>query len=245
MKADTFPCDELQRLRSMGCSAQAVFRPGRATKCISDTAVEREADLVVVESSGPAGASRYLPENVSPKAVKCAPCSVLIRRPSSWKHRAHDVRGPAPLRLLVAFDGSRAARQAVENVAGLSLPEDVELSMVTVLPLITFYRTDILQTESLAWQRKRRAAQDELDSAAAELRRTVPRVSTTLRASDNVSEEILKVAAEESSDIVVLGHRGKGAIGELFLGSVSESVARRASCSVWVVREPSYRQRRE
>jgi len=38
-------------------------------------------------------------------------------------------------------------------------------------------------------------------------------------------------------DLIVVGSRGKGGIGRLLLGSVSEAVARAAPCSVLIVRK--------
>lgn len=47
---------------------------------------------------------------------------------------------------------------------------------------------------------------------------------------------IVKVAEDIKADIVVLGAHNKGAIERLLLGSVSEAVARKAHCSVLIVR---------
>jgi nucleotide-binding universal stress UspA family protein len=47
---------------------------------------------------------------------------------------------------------------------------------------------------------------------------------------------IVKVAQEESADLIVLGSRGLNGIEAFLLGSVSERVAHRAPCSVLIVR---------
>jgi universal stress protein A len=49
--------------------------------------------------------------------------------------------------------------------------------------------------------------------------------------------EIARVARNEEVDLVVLGSHGRGAIAHMLLGSVAERVARKAPCSVLVVRE--------
>jgi nucleotide-binding universal stress UspA family protein len=52
--------------------------------------------------------------------------------------------------------------------------------------------------------------------------------------------EVLLRAAEDA-DLVVVGSRHLGAVGRLFLGSVSTAVTHHAPCAVVVVREPSLR----
>jgi nucleotide-binding universal stress UspA family protein len=47
---------------------------------------------------------------------------------------------------------------------------------------------------------------------------------------------IISAAEAEHADMIVVGSHGRGAVGRLFLGSVSEHVVRNAPCPVLVVR---------
>ena len=47
---------------------------------------------------------------------------------------------------------------------------------------------------------------------------------------------IVEAAEAEHADMIVVGSHGRGAVGRLFLGSVSEHVVRNAPCPVLVVR---------
>ena len=49
-------------------------------------------------------------------------------------------------------------------------------------------------------------------------------------------DEILEKSREEGVDLIVVGSHGKKGIERLLMGSVSEKVARKAQCSVLVVR---------
>jgi nucleotide-binding universal stress UspA family protein len=53
------------------------------------------------------------------------------------------------------------------------------------------------------------------------------------------ADEILKAAKRTRADLVVLGSRGLTGLRKFLLGSVSQTVARHAPCSVLVVRSPS------
>jgi nucleotide-binding universal stress UspA family protein len=236
---------EAQRLQNVGCAVQTVLREGHVAKCIIDTAEEFGAELVVVGSRGLSGGKRFLLGSVSQKTMKYATCSVLVTRPPGERTSAQGTKEGAPLRILVAFDGSESAQAAVENVASLPLSDDTEITIVTALPLITYFRTDIIQTASPEWLRRKRVAQADLESAALVLRRATPRVATTLREGSDETEEILKVADELDTDIIVLGHKGKSAIKRFLLGSVSNRVTHHAKCSVWVVRRSSQTSRQD
>jgi nucleotide-binding universal stress UspA family protein len=50
------------------------------------------------------------------------------------------------------------------------------------------------------------------------------------------AESIVDAAQSEGADLIVVGSHGRGRLGRLILGSVSEEVTRRAPCPVLVVR---------
>ncbi|HEX9859944.1 MAG TPA: universal stress protein [Nitrospirota bacterium] len=52
----------------------------------------------------------------------------------------------------------------------------------------------------------------------------------------DVHEEIVRVSGERKADLIVMGTHGRRGINRLLLGSVAESVARRAHCAVLLVR---------
>ncbi len=50
------------------------------------------------------------------------------------------------------------------------------------------------------------------------------------------ADEIMKAAAKEHADLIVMGTRGRNAFGRILLGSVSTQVVQHAHCAVLVVR---------
>jgi nucleotide-binding universal stress UspA family protein len=51
-------------------------------------------------------------------------------------------------------------------------------------------------------------------------------------------ESIVAAAESEDADVVLVGAHGRGTLGRLLIGSVSEHVARHAPCPVLIVRAP-------
>ena len=84
-----------------------------------------------------------------------------------------------------------------------------------------------------------RRARDVLDDQLQKIEQSGGEVARThVRASRrHPADEIVLVAEETGADLVVMGSRGLGGIKRALLGSVSDSVVRRAHCPVLVVRK--------
>lgn len=52
--------------------------------------------------------------------------------------------------------------------------------------------------------------------------------------------EIVRYAAEQDIDLIVIGTHGRGALGHMLLGSVAEKVVRKAPCPVLTVHHPEH-----
>ncbi|MEA3274235.1 MAG: universal stress protein [Pseudomonadota bacterium] len=232
---------EADRLRQAGWAGFTQVRTGHPAKEIVDAAETLGVDLVILGSHGLTGIKHYLLGSVSSTVLEYAPCSVLIFRKPQTKPGAEKEaqlsEQDRELRLLLAYDDSGPARKAVDFCAALPLGDRVHLVVLTVLPLVTLYRQDIRQRLSWFWHEKKRAAQDALHRVTKEVRWATPNVSAELRESSDVSHAVQNVATELNSDLIVLGHKGKGAIEKFLLGSVTTRIARHAPCSVLAVRK--------
>jgi nucleotide-binding universal stress UspA family protein len=59
-----------------------------------------------------------------------------------------------------------------------------------------------------------------------------------LLAEGGPAEEILNAAREIRADLIVMGTHGRGVLGRLLMGSVAETVLRKAPCPVLTVKNP-------
>lgn len=138
------------------------------------------------------------------------------------------------LPLLLAYDGSDEARRALDWAATESLRTGAPVHVLAVnevLPPtwggvggIYVYAESYTQDSSGLLEQAAKALADAGVTAV-----------TTEQRSGHVVDELLRAA--ESASVLVVGSRGHGRAGEAVLGSVSQHLARHATCPVVVVRE--------
>lgn len=233
LAAQDLLAEEATRLTGAGWSESRELRIGHPAEEIVSLAEQLDSDCIIVGSHGTSGIRRFLLGSVSDYVLQYAPCSVLIVK----KDDIHCAETGKPLRLLLSYDDSPSARKAVEFCASLPMDEQAEVTALTVLPLVKMYRQDIRQRLSWLWLEKKKQALAALERVKEEIGLTTKHVETQLRESPDVSDEILQAATELDSDLIVLGHKGKGAIKKFLLGSVTTRIAHHAPCSVLAVRK--------
>lgn len=209
---------------------------GHAADEISRLAKSEQVDLVSIGARGMNGLERFLLGSTSERVLHRAPCSVLVaHRPTTAQDTG---RVPERLKLLVAFDGSPAAKEAVETLARHPLGDSVEIALLYVHSLVTSFRADILQRCSQQWQQEEAVARAALDEAARRLEAVGAKtVSVTVHEAADVAAEILNVAETWKADIVLVGDTGKSSVDRFLMGSVCKRLTRHALCGVWVTRQ--------
>ncbi|MFN3649553.1 MAG: universal stress protein [Armatimonadota bacterium] len=133
-------------------------------------------------------------------------------------------------RILVGYDGSEAATHALDRAIELAKACGASLTVLTAAS-DRLVREDGVVTMSADEDLGRRCA----ESGAARARESG--VTADAQVSVEAPDDAIVLAAKEGSyDLVVVGHRGVGALEEFFLGSTAKSVVDRLECSVLVVR---------
>ncbi len=230
--------NEAVRLAEAGFATDIKVLVGHTAEQLVRLATELKSDIIALGSHGKSDPRRYLLGSVSDHVFKHSPCSILIIKVGSMRE------GGAPRfprardhwRLLLSFDDSPPARNAVELCAALPLKGRTMVKAVTFMPMIHMYRQDILQQISQGWQQKKKAARLALDQVATAFNGKDTDVSTVLREVPNVSKSVLREADVMGSDLIVIGNKRKTKFERILLGSVTPHVAHHANCSVLSVR---------
>lgn len=133
-------------------------------------------------------------------------------------------------RILVGYDGSEAARHALDQAGKLAAAYGAAVTVLTAAN-DRLVREDGVVTMALDESH----AQWTADQGAERLRAAgVTDVNTTV--SLEAPLHALTEAAKEDYDLVVVGHRGHSLLEEMFLGSTAKSIVDQVQCSVLIVR---------
>lgn len=132
-------------------------------------------------------------------------------------------------RILLAYDGSDPSRRAAEQAAFLAAKQEAALNVLVVGELAPGGYGGVAPVVD----------PEIYEGVAAEglelVRGAVPDATAKV-VWGKPGDEIVEAAEEGRYDAVIMGHRGKGGLGTLLLGSVAKHVIDRAPCSVLVVR---------
>jgi nucleotide-binding universal stress UspA family protein len=144
--------------------------------------------------------------------------------------------GSGVMRVLVAVDDSGFAEDLLRAVVAGIRHENTEVLVLHVLqPVETVPPPEMAQGYAPELEDEKQPARALVEQIAAELSRAGFTAKTEVRIGD-VTETVLERAAGWHADLITVGSHGQKSIHNFLLGSVAESVARRAGCSVVIVR---------
>jgi len=218
---------------------------GYPKKVIPDVAREWKADLIMIGSRGLGAISRFLLGSIAQAVLRSAPCSVEIVRESSPRSPASS----SAMKILLATDGSECSEIAVHSVANRPWPAGSEIKIISVRELLTLQNANTVSSpcpiypESLLNEILEDSCK-RADKAIAEAQNVLTSKGLTVCRSagtpvGDAREILLDEARAWGAHLIVLGSHGKHGFDRLVLGSVSESVALYAQCSVEVIRRPA------
>ena len=142
------------------------------------------------------------------------------------------------MRVLMAVDDSSFSENVIRAVEGGIRHEHTEILVLHVLqPVEPVPPPEMAQGYAPELEGQKQPARTLVERIAAELRRVGFTTQTEVLIGD-VTKTILDRAAEWHADLITVGSHGERSIRDFLLGSVAESVVRRAGCSVAVVRPP-------
>ncbi|MWV41208.1 universal stress protein [Natrialba sp. INN-245] len=137
-------------------------------------------------------------------------------------------------RILVPTDGSDHADAAAETAIDLAATLNASVDVLCVVEVGPLGSISLPGERGSAEEILGERARGFVDEIAERARARDVTVATEVREGIPV-REILEYAGEIDADVVVMGSRGRGGIGRMMLGSVTEGVTRHSERDVLVV----------
>jgi nucleotide-binding universal stress UspA family protein len=223
-----------------GLPLEIVIREGRAAAGILERA--GQADLLVMGTHGRSGFDRLALGSVTEKVLRKALCPVLTvpRRVPE----AVPVAQVVFTRILCPVDFSESSLRALDYAMSLAREADAHLTVLHVMmydmavEAPDLYETLIADRDlgADAFQQRCEAySRNRLDTIVPDTVREACRVETRL-GHGKAYRDILRVAAEQQADLIVMGVKGHGALDRMFFGSTTQHVVRQADCPVLTLR---------
>jgi nucleotide-binding universal stress UspA family protein len=217
---------------TMVSATQAMVRSGSPAVEILRYAVEAKADLLVVGTHGRTGFERFMLGSVTEKVLRKAPCPVLT---VPARCEGHPER-PVFARILCGAEFSEASDHAAGYALALAQEANGRLTLLHVvdwLPdknLAKYPEFDPVAYREVVMREARRRLEALVPEEARNWCEPDLRISC-----GKPYREILRVAAEDQADLIVLGVHGLGPMDRLLFGSTTQHVVRQALCPVLTV----------
>lgn len=199
-----------------------------------------KADLIVVGSQGWNALGKLIVGSVADKILNHAHCTVRLGKGVASAR----TRPPC---LLIAYDGSAYADEAVRQVAARGWPKGTVARILAVsefqlrmgdITMALYKSLGVKNGKQGPWPLMER----KLEKAAAILEKAgVP--AQAIITIDEPKRAILTQAKKSKADVIFLGTHGHTGIQRFLLGSISSSVAAHAPCTVEIVRAPVKKRR--
>ena len=174
----------------------------------------------------------FLMGSVSQRVVSLAPTDVLVVRGGDGRPRAGESGGS--FRALLAVDGSLGSEAGIDAFCRKLRARSASVRVVHVLER-TPALWDAGRDPSSFIEHLNGKAAEVLEWAREALERRGLEAEGEWRRGDPAAQ-ILAVARENESDVIVVGSRGHSAIREMVLGGVTHRVLRHAPCNVLCAR---------
>lgn len=143
------------------------------------------------------------------------------------------------MKVILAVDHSMFSEQALQTLIAQISPQHTEVRVLHVVEPISMSAPPQMAADYAPEMAGEFTEGHKLVKKAAETLRLAGFKVETAVEQGGIREKIIDYAAAWHADLIVLGSHGRTGLGRFLLGSVAESVARHAPCSVEIVRLPA------
>jgi nucleotide-binding universal stress UspA family protein len=201
---------------------------GNPAAQILDRATSLAADLIVMGTHGRGGFDRLLLGSVTEKVLRKASCPVLTVPPPTVSTSKLPFK-----RLLCPVDFSEPSMAALRFALSIAKESDADITVLRVFELWE----DTGLPELLIEDRRRleEEARRQIDALISDEERDWCKPATRV-SFGRAYLEILTIAENEKSDLIVMGVHGRNALDRMLFGSTTTHVVRQGRCPVLTLR---------
>jgi len=202
------------RAKEHGVPITSLVRIGRnAARAVLETSRRRDCDLIIIGWKGHTSTARRILGEVTDDLVRHARHDIMLAK----------LVGGLPRRLLLPTAGGAHARAAENYAASIAAAQKGALTLCAVVSPDALEERVSSEEVRLALAQERIKSETELNE-----------VETKVLRHRSVSEAILDES--QYHDAIVVGAAGQSFSSQVLFGSIPEDIARRAACSVIVIK---------
>ncbi len=222
-----------ERMENCGVAWEPLLVVGHAADEINRVARERSADITLTATRGRRGLKRLLLGSVTERLMRTLPCPLLVIPSGQDNDEAAPCAGLRFKKIMVGCDFSPDADLAFRNALHMAQEFQAELHLVHIIetPLYTETLKPVFAHRTVSPVVIQEFLQSKLDGLVPEEARHWCQPVTALEEGQPYAR-LLRYAEEQAIDLIVLGVRGHGLMGTLFVGSTTDRIIRQASCPV-------------
>lgn len=139
-------------------------------------------------------------------------------------------------KILIAFDGSDPAREALRQAVDLAKLYEAELHCVSVEGHLPAYAATLGEVEEAKAEKDRFFSAIEREAVVYARAQGIE--LRPMKVAGDPAERIVRYAEEWAADLIVLGEKGHSRAHRFLLGDTSDKVVDHAPCSTLIVRRP-------
>jgi nucleotide-binding universal stress UspA family protein len=213
-----------ERIKTFGVRTRLAVLSGNTGDALAEFARTEQVDLVVASTRGRGAIGRLVRGGIALRLSHSLYCPMLLLKPLQANATVLPAEGVH--RILVPLDGSAAAELSLEPALALAAARQVSVMLVQVV--------SPAQEEGRTLQELKHEAQGYLTRVADRLDRRGILVDQRVVARRSPAAAIAETAERWGADLIALTTRDRGEGERLLLGSVADTLVRRARVPVLV-----------
>ncbi len=221
------PCEDTlskaeEAARTEKALIKTVCEEGEPYERIVNLAETNNCDLIIMGRRGLRRLERALMGSVTSRVIGYSHKDVLVIPKNTfvgWQ------------KILVATDGSKYSRAAIEKAIDFAKSYGGELNILSVIDVPAEFYAEAPEVADDLIRKAKGYVEDARELAEASGIKT-----TTFVREDEAYEAITAIAKEQKVDTIILGSHGRTGLKRLLMGSVTEKVIGHAPCPVLVVK---------